>query len=230
MEKVEAKEERKKLEGSAEAPKEKTNEVYFYHPRRFPIEGVETLSEKEIEKTRAEIKGKLQDLLKVINEETLQLIEFLKEEKNLTHELCTMLRQILKHLNLSFNIPRTAIPLPEKTKQVVLNEESHLIIVYENGQVDSKFLEEYPPKIIMAVLWEILPELGKSIELYRRKISARVSFFEKIKRELKKISKVFTSSEAKQKESPEERGDAIKKGPSGEEYRGVKANEESNPK
>jgi hypothetical protein len=169
--------------------------THFYHPYQDSEEVIETLDEEEIEKTRTQIDTKLQELLKMINEETLQLSEFLVEEKNLASELCDLLRQILKRLKISFNVPAKVLSITTKPKQVIVNEEGHLILVFEKDKVSSKRLEEYPPEIIMEVIWNILPQLGKSIELYRKKISNRVSFFEKVKKELKALFKAFSSSE-----------------------------------
>ncbi|RLI41980.1 hypothetical protein DRO59_05455 [Candidatus Bathyarchaeota archaeon] len=156
---------------------EVTEEAYFFHPVQLSEEGGETLDEKEIEKSKVEIEQKLQELLRSINEETLQLSEFLMEEHELMTEVCTSLKHVLKKLNVSFNIPLKDIPIKKKTKKVILNEEGHLILVYEKGDVYSAFLAEYPPEIVMAVLWVLMPELAKVIMLYRKKISTRVNFF-----------------------------------------------------
>jgi hypothetical protein len=166
-------------------------ETYFFHPVQLSEEGGETLDEQEIEKSRVEVEQKLQELLKSISEETLQLSEFLMEESKTMSELCTSLKQILKKLNVSFNIPPQNIPLKKKAKKVILNEEGHLILVYEKGEVYSAFLAEYPPEIVMAILLIIMPEMAKVIMLYRKKISTRVSFFGRVRKELRNVAKAI---------------------------------------
>jgi hypothetical protein len=173
---------------------EVAEEAHFFHPVQLS-EGEEVLDEKEIEKSKVEIEQKLQELLKSINEETLQLSEFLMEESKLMKELCGSLRQILKRLNVSFNIPPQNLPLPKRVQKVILNEEGHLILVYEKGEVNSAFLAEYPPEIVMAALWIVMPELAKVVMLYRKKISTRVNFFGKVKKELKSVVKAITGKE-----------------------------------
>ncbi len=176
VEKVDEDQEREKsLEESVE-------EAYFFHPMEFSEGGEEVLDIEEIEKHKAEFEQKLQELLKSISEETLQLSEFLMEEDKLIKELCNSLKQVLKRLNVSFNIPPREMPLKAKVKKVILNEECHLILIYEKGEVHSAFLAEYPPEIVMATLLVTMPELAKVIMLYRKKISARVSFFGRIKK------------------------------------------------
>jgi hypothetical protein len=170
---------------------EAAEETYFFHPVQFSEENTEVLDEKEIEKSKVEIEQKVQELLKSINEETLQLSEFLMEENKLMGELCMSLKQVLKKLNVSFNIPPQNIPTRKNVKKVILNEEGHLILVHEKGEVNSAFLAEYPPEVVMATLLVVMPELAKVITLYRKKISTRVNFFGKIKKELKSVAKAI---------------------------------------
>jgi hypothetical protein len=190
---------------------EVVEEAYFFHPMQFS-EGGEVLNMEEIEKHKVEFEQKLQELLKIIGEETLQLSEFLMEEDKLIKELCNSLKQILKKLNVSFNIPSKDIPIKAKVKRVILNEECHLILVYEKGEVHSAFLAEYPPEIVMATLLVIMPELAKVIMLYRKKISARVSFFGRIKKELKNVVKAIVGGveEEIEKESMDVVEDSLK--------------------
>jgi len=188
---------------TAENQEETVEEAHFFHPLQFS-ESEEVLNVEEIEKHKVELEQKLQELLKSISEETLQLSEFLMEEDRLVKELCTAMKHILKKLNVSFNIPPREIPLKAKVKKVILNEECHLILVYEKGEVHSAFLAEYPPEIVMATLLVIMPELAEVIMLYRKKISTRVSFFAKIRKELKNVVKAILGSkepEAAEKES-----------------------------
>ncbi|MEM2103042.1 MAG: hypothetical protein QXM22_05975 [Candidatus Bathyarchaeia archaeon] len=168
------------------------DDSYFSFPSRLQNEE----SNEEFERTKAEIEKRFNELLTTISEETIQLSEFLLEEKKLVRELCLFLRQILKRLNMTFNIPVKAIPEFQSTaKKIVLNKEGHLIVMYEKEKVNSRALEDYPPEIVLAVIWNVVPELEKSIKVYRRKISERVSIFERIKKELKNISQIFSSPE-----------------------------------
>jgi len=188
---------------TTENQEEVVEEAHFFHPLQFS-ESEEVLNAEEIEKHKVELEQKLQELLKSISEETLQLSEFLMEEDKLVRELCTSMRQLLKKLNVSFNIPPREIPIKAKVKKVILNEECHLILVYEKGEVHSAFLAEYPPEIVMATLMVIMPELAEVIMLYRKKISMRVSFFARIKKELKNVVKAIVGgreAETTEKES-----------------------------
>jgi len=188
---------------------EVAQETHFFHPVQLTEESEEILDEKEIEKSKVEIEQKLQELLKNISEETLQLSEFLMEENKLMSDLCVSLKQILKKLNVSFNIPPQDLPIHKKVKKVILNEEGHLILIYEKGDVYSAFLAEYPPEIVMATLWIVMPELAKVVMLYRKKIGTRVNFFGKVKKELKGVVKAIVGKEGTLESDGEQVMDAI---------------------
>jgi len=184
----------------------------FFYPFSLGNPPLEESDEKEVERIFKEIEEKFLDSLKVINEEILQLSEFLIEDKNLAQEICKLVGPILKHLNLSFTIPARAIPLFEKTDQIILNGDGHLIFVHEKNKIDSKALKEYPPEIILLVFLNIIPKLGKVLKLYRRKVGIRVNFFEKIYRELENTNRAFvTSSQSLDKGLESVEVDGVKK-------------------
>jgi len=156
------------------------------------------LDEKDTE-SKVEVEQKLQELLKTINEESLQLSQFLTDEGKLVDEVCTSLALVFKKLGISFSIPPQDIPFGKKAEKVILNEEGHLTVTYEKDEKHSAFLAEYPPEIVMAVLWIVIPELARAITVYRKKLSTRASFFDRVKKELKAVTKaIVENNEGKQ--------------------------------
>jgi len=208
-ENAEKKEKTKKGEGSVET----VNDAYFSYPQ-FWIQDTEKMDTNEMEKTKAEIEQKFLELLKGINEETLQLSEITIEEKRLAHELCDLLKQILFNLNMSITIPPKAIPPLKEKREIILNAQGNLIFVSEEGKVDSRLLEDYPSDIILMVAWGAIPQLKESITSYRKKVGLRVNFFNKINRELKNVQGVFLTSKEKIEEEDLEdlfQDDVVKK-------------------
>lgn len=165
---------------------ETVDEVTSFHPVYLSEDQGDLLHEKE---------EKIQELMRNINEESARLSEFLATENKLMIELCKSLTQVLKKLDVSFNIPSIDLPLQEKAKKVILNKEGHLKLFHEKGEVNSAFLAEYSPEIVMAVLWAVMPELNKVIALQRKKVSKRISFFEAMKKELRKVVKAIVGTD-----------------------------------
>lgn len=201
----------KKVPRNTKSPEERLKYKDFYS-FLLGSQSDEILDEKDVENQRLEIEANFLSSLKRINEETLQLSEFLIEDKKLAQELCGLLREILKRLNLSFVISPSAIPTVEKVNQIILNQEGNLVSIYEKLKVDSKALETYPTEIILVVFLDIIPKLGSLLRSYRKKVGIRVNFFEKIYRELENVNRAFVSSNQRFDESLKKiEEDAIKK-------------------
>lgn len=153
---------------------------------------------KETEKNNSEAEQKMQEILENITVETSHLNEAMSEESKIINEVCLSLKEVLKKLHVSFSIPPQDISPQRRTRRVILNEEGNLVFVYENDQRHSAFLAEYPPEMVMSVLWVVIPELGKAVTTYRKKMNARANFFEKVKKELKVAAKTITGNDKTQ--------------------------------
>ena len=172
---------------------ESIDEEYFNYPSILQNEGADNEKIKEIEE-------KFFNLLKVINEDTRQLSEFLIEEENLVKEICAYLKKIFSRLDLSVALPRESFSILGPCKEIILNSQGHLILVREEDGVESKALEDYPPEVILTVVWVVIPKLKEVVSRYMRKVNVRVSFFERINSEFKSIQKAFETS---REEAPE---------------------------
>jgi len=157
----------------------------------LPFIGSDELSEEQIK----EVEEKFSGLMRVITEDARQLSEFLIAEENTITQICKALERILSELDLSVVIPEKAVPTVEKSKEIILNSQCHLIVVKEDGTVESKSLDRYAPETILAVVWALIPKLREEVSAYLRKVSVRLNFLEMVNEELKNIQKPFVRSE-----------------------------------
>jgi len=156
----------------------------------IPFIGGNELADEEIK----EIEKKFSNLMRVITEDARQLSEYLVAEEHAIGEICNSLEKILSELNLSVVIPEKSVPTVENSKEIILNSQCHLIVVQEDGTVESKSLDKYSPETILAVVWTLIPRLKDEVSAYLRKVSVRLSFLEMIREELKSIQKPFVRS------------------------------------
>lgn len=154
--------------------------------------------EKEIDDNKTkEVGEKLSGLLKVITEDARQLSEYLSAESNIVSQICGYLSKIMTELNLSVTLPQKAIPELDKAKEMILNNQCHLIVVQKDGKVESKSLEKYPPETILMVVWALIPKLREEVSLFMKRVSVRLSFLEMVNEELKNIQRPFENHEEK---------------------------------
>ena len=161
------------------------------HIDEIPFRDNEEFSDEEIK----EVEKKFTNLMRVITEDARQLNEYLSAEEDTIKQICNSLERILFQLDLSVVIPEKAVPTVQKSKEIILNSQCHLIIVKHDGAVESKSLDKYPPETILAVVWALIPRLKEEVSAYLRKVSVRLSFLEMVKEELKNIQKPFIRNE-----------------------------------
>jgi len=153
----------------------------------------------------------MQESLKILSEETLQLSELIWQEAKLAREFCALLKQVLKQLNISFNLPVNVFPQGAKLQQAILNSSGHLILINDKNEVESKALEDNPPDIVFNLVSVIIPELGKSLSLHRQKISVRIDLFDRVNRELRNLRNMSDTRSNKLDEGSNHIEDGIRK-------------------
>ena len=153
----------------------------------------------------------MQESLKILSEETLQLSELIWQEAKLTREFCAVLKQVLRHLKISFNLPVNVFSQGQKLQQAILNPEAHLILINDKNEVESRALEDYPPDVIFSMVSFIIPELSRSLTLYRQKISLRIDLFDRVNRELRNLRNMSENHSDKHEEGSGPVEDGIKK-------------------
>jgi len=135
------------------------------------------------EASYSEDKSPLSEIFKEIHEGTQILVDSREKEASLSRDMCTTLVSYTKWLGTSLELAPKSIPHFDSAKSIILSPEGKLMITEEN-KVRSKPLEAYPPEIVMAVVLEVLPQLGSIINSRVQKLNERISLFNKISQEL----------------------------------------------
>lgn len=155
------------------------DDVTNFHPVQLSSDPKEAHAEKETEKEK-----KLHDLLQSLIEESTLLSEHMATERRLITDVSSSLTQVLKRLNVSVVIPPARLPLDRRVKQITLDRNGNLRLVYDNRECQTAHLANYSPETVAAVLWVVMPELPKAIAKARKKLNTRTSFLEGVKEEL----------------------------------------------
>ncbi len=157
------------------------------------------------------VNEQMNESLRVLSEETLQLSELVWQESKLTKEFCMLLKHVLRQLNMSFNLPVDVFPRGQKLQQVILNSEAHLILINDKNEVESKALEDCSSDVVFNLVSFIVPKLSKSLTLYRQKINVRIELYDKVNRELRNLRNVTDSRSERHQESSDVIENGVKK-------------------
>lgn len=138
-------------------------------------------------------RGQIQESLRIIKEETSQLSESLLQEEVRIKELCVLLKQVLRKLNISFKIPKDIVPQTWKAQRTILTDEAHLIFANDKDEVKSKALVDHSPQVILNVVSFIIPKLSRSLASYRKEVGSRTELFDRINHELRNLHNIFVN-------------------------------------
>ncbi len=153
----------------------------------------------------------MQEALRTVSEETLQLSECLWQERKLIGELGALLKRILKRLGMSFILPAEVFPRTDKVQQAILSDEAHLILINDKNEVSSKALEDCDPATISGLIKFMVPELGKALASYRKEVNSRIVLFDKVNQELKNLQEVFAATSGNTDQQAAQVNNGIKK-------------------
>jgi hypothetical protein len=86
-----------------------------------------------------------------------------------------------------------------------------LILINDKNEVESRALEDYPSDVISTLISHIVPELSKSLTLYRQRIAVRIDLFDRVNRELRNLRNMSDNRSDKNEEGSGPVEDGIKK-------------------
>ena len=126
--------------------------------------------------------------IRFLSEELLQISELSEMERGYATELASYLKQFLEPLGTPFHIkPSSILKSDNSLADVVLTPQGTLILMHNNGMVNSKALESLQTETLLRILNELIPEIKTSLAERRQKISGRVGMLEKATREFRRV-------------------------------------------
>jgi hypothetical protein len=157
------------------------------NPLRLLSQGLDTEAAQQIE-------NDFFALLHTINEEAMQLGEFIATETKTVYEICGNLQYVFHHLGLSVDLPSSLITWRRNVQKATYNDHGHLILVMTNGEIESKALEQLSPEIVLTVVWGVIPKLGEIVSTRLKHAETRISLFEKIRVNLRNLQNNLSTS------------------------------------
>jgi hypothetical protein len=135
-----------------------------------------------------DMKSTLPELLKSIREGTKSLMESRAEDARLSRELCATFSAYTSWLDVTLEIPSEALPKSYNATKIFLNPKGDLIVVDEQGTINSQPLEEYPTDVVLTVIWLALPKLQSKIDGHLHMLDERLEFLGRMNEELRNLS------------------------------------------
>lgn len=147
---------------------------------------------QEGEKERSE--KRFFDELKSLSEESLQLSEYMSEDKRLCNETCLIIGKCLQRLQTTVELPAKALPILPDAEKVMLNPNGHLITVFSDGRIESSNLEQLDTQTIFMIVWNAIPQLRVIVEEFAATVKMRVEYFDRVERDLRSLQNALDNS------------------------------------
>ncbi len=128
-------------------------------------------------------------LIKTVQEEFLKIKELTDLEKTYTSDAISALRQFIGSLGKSYHLDPTLLSKVDRNvADIVLTAQGSICLVYNNGRMVTRSIENLSSESLVRVLVQILPEIKISLVEKRQKLLSRASVLERASAELKKIA------------------------------------------
>ena len=124
-----------------------------------------------------------------LQEESTLIAQLWEMEKMRSAEVFASLRRILEANGKSFHLnPDLLKRVDKNVTDVVLTPQGMICLIFNNGQIVTRPLENLSTESLVRVMGQVLPEMKTILAERRRKLSARAGILERMADELKGIS------------------------------------------
>jgi len=138
---------------------------------------------------------KLADALKSMADDVGQISELAAEEKLLVMEFFKSLFKLMQPLTPSMPVSISALPVEVgNVSQAHIDPTGHLALVYEDGHLELKDLnEERNRDLMILVVQDVMPKFKNLTSAQKRKIESRIRFLSAVTKEVQKISGILSA-------------------------------------
>jgi len=144
----------------------------------------------------------LSEMLQSIHEGARMLVEARARDARLGAELCASLTAYTEWLGASFELPIESFPSFYDAEKMLLTPQGRLVVIDKRGKVDSRALDEHPTDVVLAAVWNALPQLRSTIQRRVQRLGERISLFDRVSTEFR----ILPTSAKEPGEGSEEQG------------------------
>jgi hypothetical protein len=147
---------------------------------------------KSVEKPQKRVTTEAQESdidssIRTLQEESHQMVELIEIERTYSTETVLQFKRIIYALGISYNV-KDAWNARDNIEKAFLTPQGVVCVIYTNGSVQSKPLEEIKSETLLKILSIAIPEAKKYLVEKRQITGMRASVLERVAKELGKVS------------------------------------------
>ncbi len=149
-------------------------------------EKVKNVADEQM-KEIADQSEKVQEMIRRMQEEAMQISELTLMQKDYISEVSTYIKSILILLPHSIQVSLATVGSKSSKAKAFLNKEAHVIITSEDAEATSTPLTEMEPDISMAVLADAMPKIETGLKIKRQRMQEETGRLEQLATSMESI-------------------------------------------
>ncbi len=176
------------------------------HSDKVKAEATEKVTEDHSDKVKAEeiqkMQGiteqneKVQEMLRQMQEEAMQISELTLMQKDYISEISTYIKRVLIMLPYSIEIAMTTLGNKGKKGKVFLNRNAHVIMTSDSDEATSTPLTELEPEHSMAVLSDAMPKIEEGLRVKRERMQDETTRLEQLAIQMESVYQTLQEDRA----------------------------------
>jgi len=130
---------------------------------------------------------KVQEMVKRMQEEAMQISELTLMQKDYISEVSTYIKRILILLPFSIQVGLATIGNTQTKAKAFLNKDANIIVTNEAGEATSTPLTELEPDISMAVLADAMPKIEEGLKIKRERMQEETGRLEQLATQMESV-------------------------------------------
>jgi len=178
--------------------------------RNEKVKAVESLKMQGI----TEQNKKVQEMLRQMQEEAMQISELTLMQKDYISEISTYIKRVLIMLPYSIEVSMATLGNRGKKGKAFLNKNAHIIMTSDGNEATSTPLAELEPDLSMAVLSDAMPKIEEGLKIKRERMQDETTRLEQLAMQMESVYQTLQEDRTSTEDSENKLKKPMMKAPS----------------
>ncbi len=157
---------------------------------------------------------KVQEMLRQMQEEAMQISELTLMQKDYISEISTYIKRVLIMLPYSIEVAMATLGNRGRKGKAFLNKNAHVIMTSDGDEATSTPLAELEPDLSMAVLTDAMPKIEEGLRLKRERMQDETTRLEQLAIQMESVYQTLQEDRASTEDPERKLKKTVMKAPS----------------
>ena len=157
---------------------------------------------------------KVQEMLRQMQEEAMQISELTLMQKDYISEISTYIKRVLIMLPYSIEVAMATLGNRGKKGKAFLNKNAHVIMTSDGDEATSTPLADLEPDLSMAVLTDAMPKIEEGLRIKRERMQEETTRLEQLAIQMESVYQTLQEDRASTEDPERKLKKTVMKAPS----------------